>query len=135
MSRVYSVDHVDVEALITIPENPRAISVSAAGWVPTSGWSRPDLAPWMYIVPPQDGILDLDFVASPPTGMVLQVLAKISVVRSLQVPHWVKGVRVHASTNAIEKTIAAGTGAGAARPTADVLPVPWPFPWWAPEAK
>ena len=134
-SRIYSVEDVHVESLLGIPENPPAISISAWGWVPTSGWSHPDLTPWIYIVPPADGILDLDFVATPPTGLVLQVITKISVTKVMLVPAWVIGVRVHSSTNAREALIA-----GAAKPTEAALagegmPLPWPFPWWVPKAR
>ena len=133
-SRVYSVEEVHVESLMVIPENPPAISVSARGWVATSGWSHPELAPWMYIVPPADGILDLDFVATAPTGIVLQVFCKIGVVQSFPVPRWVVGVRVHTSTNQIEAKLA-----GASKPSQEDLmggglPLPWPFPWWAPKS-
>lgn len=134
MSRVYSVDEVHVEGLMVIPDNPPAISVSARGWVPTSGWSHPDLAPWMYIVPPTDGILDLDFVASPPTGLALQVFTRIGVTKAFPVPAWVVGVRVHSSTNSVEDKIG-----GAAAPSKEAIagegmPLPWPFPWWAPKS-
>ena len=133
-SRVYSVDEVHVESLIVIPENPPVIAVSAKGYVPTSGWSHPDLAPWMYIVPPKDGILDLDFVASPPTGWVIQVFSKIGVVKAFPVPYWVRGVRVHSSTNEIEALIEGATQPTAAATAMDGWPLPWPFPWWAPKS-
>lgn len=136
MSRIYSVDAAHVESLMVIPENPPAISVSANGWVPTSGWTRPDLSPWMYIMPPADGILDLDFVAEPPSGIVLQVLCKIGVAKSFAVPAWVRGVRVHTSTNSIEATLErAPPKASDAVLMGEGLPLPWPFPWWAPKAK
>ncbi|MFC3320719.1 hypothetical protein [Mesorhizobium cantuariense] len=134
MSRVYSVDDVHVEGLMVIPENPPAISVSARGWVPTSGWSHPDLAPWMYIVPPKDGILDLDFVATPPTGLVLQVFTRISVTKAFPVPGWVVGVRVHSSTNAVEDKIHGAAAPSPAAISGEGMPLPWPFPWWAPKS-
>jgi hypothetical protein len=134
-SRIYSVEKVHVEALIGIPENPPIIAVSAEGWVPTSGWSHPDLTPWVYIVPPKDGILDLDFVATPPTGIVLQVLTKIGVARAFPVPAWVLGVRVHSSTNQIAAPIAGVSPASEAVLAGEGLPLPWPFPWWAPKAR
>lgn len=136
-SRVFSVDRVHVEVLIGLPENPPAMAISAEGWVPTSGWHHPDLAPWIYIDVPKDRILDLDFVASPPTGFVLQVLSKIAVAQAFPVPAWVRGVRVHTSTNSIEALFANGEVAttGEIEIRGNGLPVPWPFPWWAPRAK
>lgn len=136
MSRIYSVETVHVGSLIVIPENPPAISVSAEGWVTTSGWTRPDLSPWMYITLPADGILDLDFIAEPPAGIVLQVLSKIGVAKSFLVPAWVRGVRVHSSTNKVESMLeGASSKASDAVLMGEGLPLPWPFPWWAPKAK
>jgi hypothetical protein len=105
-SRIYSVEEVHVEALMVAPERPPAISVSARGLVPTSGWTHPELGPWMYIVPPADGILDLDFIATAPTGIVLQVFSKIGVSSAFPVPGWIVGVRVHSTTNRIEAMLA-----------------------------
>ena len=73
--------------------------------------------------------------ATPPTGLVLQVITKISVTKVMLVSAWVIGVRVHSSTNELEALIA-----GAAKPTAAALagegmPLPWPFPWWVPKAR
>ena len=134
-SRVYSVEEVKVEGLITIPENPPAISISAKGWVATSGWTAPSLSPWMYIAPPKDGILDLDFVATAPTGIVLQVFTRIATIVAMPVPRWVIGVRVHTSTNRLEKLIEGATTPAAADLMGEGLPLPWPFPWWAPRTK
>ena len=134
-SRIYSVDKVQVEGLIVIRENPPAIAVSAEGWVPTTGWSHPDLTPWIYIVPPKDGILDLDFIATPPTGVVLQVVTKIGVAKAFSVPPWVRGVRVHSSTNKVEALIDGAKQPSEAELKGEGMPLPWPFPWWVPNAR
>ncbi|MER8506351.1 MULTISPECIES: hypothetical protein [unclassified Mesorhizobium] len=133
-SRVYSVEDVHIESLIVIPENPPAIAVSAKGSVPTTGWTHPDLAPWIYITPPKDGILDLDFVATQPTGFVLQVFTTIGVVKAFPVPAWVIGVRIHSSTNKMEAKIEGASEPTKALMSGEGLPVPWPFPWWAPKS-
>ncbi|MBN9019654.1 MAG: hypothetical protein J0H11_19755 [Rhizobiales bacterium] len=134
-SLVYSVEKVDIEELLVIPENPRAISITAHGWVPTTGWSHPALSPHIYVMPPRDGILDVSFLADVPTGLALQVFTRIRVVESLLVPHWVIGVRVHASTNRLEARIAGLTPRQEEPPPpGQGVPVPWPFPWWAPKA-
>jgi hypothetical protein len=134
-SRIYSVEDVQVEGLMVIPENPPAISVSASGKVPTSGWTHADIAPWIYITIPRDGILDLDFIASPPTGIALQVVSKISITKAFPVPRWVTGVRVHTSTNEMSANIAGAKMPEDVKFLFDGLPTPWPFPWWAPHAK
>ena len=133
--RIYSVENVRVEGLIVIPENPPAIAVFADGWVPTTGWSHPDLTPWVYIVPPKDGILDLDFVATPPTGIALPVLSRIAVAKAFPVPAWVRGVRVHSSTNKAEALIDGAKPPTEADLKGEGMPLPWPFPWWVPHAR
>ncbi|TIS45801.1 hypothetical protein [Mesorhizobium sp.] len=134
-SRVYSVDEVRVEGLIVFPENPPAVAVSARGTVPTTGWSGPDLAPWAYIMQPKDGFLDLDFVATQPTGIVAQLVCPISVTKAFPVPAWVVGVRVHSSTNTMEAKIGGGRKWSEKEIAGEGLPLPWPFPWWAPDSK
>lgn len=131
-SRVYSVDEVQIEALMVIPEAPPAIVISARGWVTTSGWTHPDLTPWVYIAPPADGILDLDFVATPPTGFVLQVMSKIQVAKTMTVPGWLKGVRIHTSTNKKEALLDGSIDPSKGSPQGEGMPLPWPFPWWTP---
>jgi hypothetical protein len=133
--RIYSVEEVKVESLIVIPENPPAIAVSAWGWVPTTGWSHPDLVPWIYIHPPKDGILDLDFVATPPSGLVIYVFTKIKIAKAFPVPNWVTGVRVHSSTNSVEAKLGGAGPVAKADLMGEGMPLPWPFPWWVPHAR
>ncbi len=128
-SRIYSVEQVRIENLVVLPQQPPAITVSASGSVTSSGWTQPDLGPWMYIEPPIDGILDLDFVAASPRGIALQVISKISVAITFAVPNWIKGVRVHSSQNEMEARLKGEmTIALDNKSTAD-WPLPFPFPW------
>lgn len=99
-AKIYSVDEVSFGYTAS---EPPALVVAARGRVPTSGWSNGRLAPRVYVSPPSDGIWDFDFIAKAPSGIALQV---ISVIESeplvLVPPFWVKGVRIHSSTNEIE---------------------------------
>lgn len=99
-AKIYSVDEVSFGYTAS---EPPAMVVVARGRVPTSGWSNGRLAPRVYVSPPSDGIWDFDFIAKAPNGIALQV---ISVIESeplvLVPPSWVKGVRIHSSTNEIE---------------------------------
>jgi hypothetical protein len=133
-SRIYSVEQAKIETLIVLPEQPPVIAVSASGSVTTSGWRQPDLAPWMYIAPPIDGILDLDFMATAPTGIALQVISKISVTKTFAVPNWVKGIRVHSSQNQIEALLEGQMPTQSVK-SMEGWPLPFPFPWWSPNAK
>jgi len=140
-ARVYSIDDVRVEALDAVP---LAISVSVAGQVNSTGWTNPRLAPWTYAEPPKDGIIDCDFIANAPTGFVIFVFSPIGLVCSLPVPDWVKGVRIHASSNKLDAILkhtskAAETSItmndGSMRPSGEGIPGPWPFPWMSPNKK
>jgi hypothetical protein len=48
------------------------------GYVPTSGWRSPTLVPWIYAETPGDGILDLDFVAERPEGLLCPEIGNVS---------------------------------------------------------
>lgn len=128
-AKVYSIESVKVAWLAVVGGNPAAISLDVDGLVNTGGWSKPELAPWIYILPPEDGILDLDFVAlAPEPGtIVTQAFAKLNVKTTMSVPDWVLGVRVHASTNFIAERLAASS---VKKVTS--MPSPWPFPWFTP---
>ena len=100
-ARIFQVDKVD------LAQTPKGSAViSASGTVPTSGWRNGELQPRIYIAPPRDGLWDWDFVATPPSGVSLQVISPIAAQTTpFLPPTWFKGVRVHSSTNAIERTM------------------------------
>jgi hypothetical protein len=93
---VFSVDGV---CFAVDKSNPPQLQVSALGQVNTSGWKAPMLLPHVYVVPPADGVLDLDFMATPPSGMALQVISPITGDVAVTLVDWIKGVRVRSSTN------------------------------------
>jgi hypothetical protein len=80
---------------------PPFLIIHAEGFASTSGWSQATLLPWIYLAPPADGILDLEFVATPPSGPALMVISRIEAHVSFRKPDWVRGVRVHASLNSV----------------------------------
>lgn len=77
VSRIYSIVSVDLSLIKT---NPPGLLITAAGMVTSSGWSAPKLNPFTYVQPPADGILDCDFVATPPTSeqIILPVVTPIA---------------------------------------------------------
>lgn len=85
-------------------EDLSTITVEAAGAVNTGGWSGAELAAWSYIGPPADGILDFDLMAKmpPDDAMVTMALEEVSASVTGPMPPWVRGIRVHASSNSIE---------------------------------
>lgn len=99
---------VDAVHLAIDKSNPPRLHVAAMGQVGSSGWKGAVLAPRLTIVPPEDGIQDLDFLATPPTGMALTVLLPISADITLDMVAWLKGVRVHSAHNAVEARFGPG---------------------------
>jgi hypothetical protein len=88
---------------------PATLGISADGVVPTPGFTNPQLVPWVYIMPPQDGIWDFDFVADEPKGPVQQVLSPISASYFWHsYPQDLKGVRIHARMNSVEALLEEG---------------------------
>ena len=77
--------------------------IVASGSVPTSGWRDGALHPRIYIRPPEDGMWDWDFTASPPNGIAADVISQVNAQSAeFPPPAWMRGVRVHASTNSID---------------------------------
>jgi len=70
---------------------------------------------------PDDGILDIDFYAAEPTGIVLPMMSDITaslVINRDPVNYWGKGkplagARVHAATNSLETNTMQKTGSRA----------------------
>jgi len=99
---VYDVTSVDV----TLDKSkPPFVKVKAKGTVRSGGYTNPRLEMVYYPTPPADGIQDLSFEADPPKGPATDDTPEIE-SRELdmgQVPDWMRGVRVRAETNKMEK--------------------------------
>ena len=113
------------------------ITVEATGTVNTGGWSDAELAAWSYIRPPADGILDFDLMARmpPDDAIVTMAFEDLSASISGPMPPWVRGIRIHASTNSTEVLLEAIPNqstlsmldAGGDPVADEVLPWPWKF--------
>lgn len=112
MPRVSHVDRVEANA-VAPPVGPPLLAVAALGLVPTTGWTHPRLAPYVYVKPPADGVWDFDFLADPPQGVVLEVLRPVASDWLGPRPAWCKGVRIHATSNQIAAAL------GVEQPAAD----------------
>lgn len=107
MQRVLRVNSATVTIWRSVPPS---LTVSAIGQCSSSGWAAPTLAAWRYVVPPEDGIQDFDFVAVPPSGFALTVVTPIAASELAQVSwadYWgpgkaLNGVRIHAQENSVE---------------------------------
>jgi len=103
MKHIRSVLSVD---LALLKSNPPQLLVSSIGTVNSGGWKNGTLESRYYVVPPADGIQDIDFVASPPTGPSTTVILPIPAQTTISpIPAWLKGVRVHAETNHVQALV------------------------------
>ncbi|MDG1332297.1 MAG: hypothetical protein P8P74_08195 [Crocinitomicaceae bacterium] len=95
--RIYKVEKVQIKYAKT---NPQKLVVVAQGLTNTAGWTDIELRPI-----PNDSdtqICDFEFVGTPPTGMVPQVLTEVSAMYIFdEIPPTLDGVRVYAATNSI----------------------------------
>ena len=89
--------------LALLKSNPPQLDIVAKGNVTSSGWTSPELVPYVYVMPPQDGIYDYDFQAIPPAGPAATVITPIEARYTLNpLPANLKGVRIHALQNNME---------------------------------
>jgi hypothetical protein len=95
--KVYEIKDVRLTAYRSVP--PKLL-IEVDAIVPTPGFTDPELAEYIYVQPPPNGIYDFDFYATPPSGPTTQVLSLISASYLMEpMPNSLKGVEVHASNN------------------------------------
>jgi hypothetical protein len=96
-----------IEVNLTIYKtNPATLAIRAEGIVPRLGYRNGQLIPYVYIKFPTDGIWDFDFVADEPDTPSPTVLAPITADYLWpDYPKNLRGVRIHATNNKIEKEI------------------------------
>ncbi len=98
MQKVYQIDGVSLTVLRT---HPASLSISVEGQTSTPGFTNFHLEHYVYINPPEDGIYNADMVATPPRGVVIQVISPFEhqeVWENYPAEH-LKGVRIHGATN------------------------------------
>jgi len=100
--KVYQVKEVDLKVV----REGGTIEITALGTVRTGGWKSPELRPY-NIDHPKDGIYTLVFIAKAPTGIVNMMVTpvKSEPYAWKNYPSDLKGVRVIAETNKIEKLL------------------------------
>lgn len=92
----------DVQLAVS-ESKPLQLTITAEGNTSSADWSNPELVPFVYVAPPQDGIYDFDFNAVPPEGNSATVITPIKATYQLNpLPDTLKGVRIHAQQNSKE---------------------------------
>ncbi|MBI4922543.1 MAG: hypothetical protein HY834_12410 [Devosia nanyangense] len=116
MAKVFSVSSVQLQIL---KSNPVQILVVAHGMAATSGWKNIDLVP--VANSDGDGVLDLDFVGTPPTGISLQVLTPVTGDFVIDKnADKLAGVMVHARTNSMTALVGGGDATTPGEPSKGV---------------
>src|SRR5262245_41492180 len=97
---VFEVTSIEVRVQESLPP---FVQVKAFGTTRTGGWTNPRLVQIIHVAPPEDGIIELNFVADEPSGGSTAAITPIA-SEELDlglVPDTAKGVRVIAETNSI----------------------------------
>lgn len=83
------------------PESePGIMAVTANGVAAINRQYRPVLVPRQYKNPPEDGILEMDFVLIPSEGEISDIEMEVNIIFKIKdLPTWVKGLRVNAAEN------------------------------------
>lgn len=83
------------------PESePGIMAVTANGIAAINRQYRPVLVPRQYKNPPEDGILEMDFVLIPSEGEISDIEMEVNIIFKIKdLPPWVKGLRVNAAEN------------------------------------
>ena len=106
-AKLLKVNNID---LALLKSNPPQLSITVFGSAPTTGWTNAHLIPYVYIMPPADGVYDFDLAGIPPSGLAGEMISP-AVANYIwpEFPHELKGVRVHASINKEEKMLVGNT--------------------------
>lgn len=94
---VYTVDSIDIDLL---RGEPPQLWIRVDGTTRSPGYTTPRLVPRACDPPPASGILEFDFVATPPVHAAPPVVTVVHAAHRLaDAPSWLRGVRVVAEAN------------------------------------
>jgi hypothetical protein len=146
MQKVSGVKEVRLSLVKRKPEDKsQSLLIVALGVEKTGEWRSAELAPYAYVVPPEDGFWEFDFAhterSSTPTDVITPIFA-IYAWRDFPVDT-IKGITVHGKHNSLKKEISASFFDNRIKLLASdpshILeggedPFPWlwgddPFPW------
>jgi len=98
-TKVLRVESIEIKIL---KSNPPQLLINCDGMASTPGWENPELV--LLEKAPINGIYEFDFCATPPSGMIPQVIVPISASYHFgTIPDDFKGVKINASSNSMEQ--------------------------------
>lgn len=77
-----------------VDSNPPLLFIKVTGIVPSEGWSEPQLIPFQYFAPPQNGMYDFTFMAKSPLGFAEDKQTSIT-AQTTMIAEGVNGVIIH----------------------------------------
>ena len=90
-----------LDAKADYDKDKKALSITAVGQVPTGGWKDAKLTPRKTTAAPKDGIYEFDMTAVRPSGIVTQVVSKVTAKYTWENPPTdLKGIKVYGSAEA-----------------------------------
>ncbi len=102
-SNILSVDSLDLEFL---ESDSSKLCINAAGTVSSISWVEAQLIPVVNSNGLEDGILEFDFVATPPDGDELMTIGTVFATYTVDaLTAGIKSIRVNATQNKMEKSI------------------------------
>ena len=96
------IDRVDDAYYSITQTNPPQLHVVARGHVSSGGWGFPKLVPYLRQRPPAQGVLEYDFIATPPSSgrMVIKGTTPIGANNLLHDYYpTIKAIKINARTN------------------------------------
>tara|TARA_B100000749_G_scaffold256618_1_gene225414 strand:+ start:159 stop:545 length:387 start_codon:yes stop_codon:yes gene_type:complete len=122
-AKIYSIEEIHYRI---VHGDQVKLVLRASGIANSGGWNGAELLPWVYIDRPVDGVVDFDFVATPPGDIVTFDMPKIDTLSQVfRYEDWIKGVRVHSVSGS--KTMAFESEPET--PSLMSEDDPAPFPW------
>ncbi|HEY5733233.1 MAG TPA: hypothetical protein VIU36_00570 [Gammaproteobacteria bacterium] len=114
------IDRIDDAYYSITQTNPPQLHVVARGYVSSGGWGFPKLVPYLRQQPPAQGVLEFDFIATPPSSgrMVIKGNTPIGANNLLHDYYpSIQAIKINSRTNSrlikvIPPTIADSYGSG-----------------------
>lgn len=104
LNKIFKITAIHLNVL---ESSPPQLNINGVGSTRTGGWSIPQLVPipqldpYKYIAPPDDGIYEFDFKAQPPEDITTQVITPIKTSYTILLPDNLKGVKIYAEENSM----------------------------------
>lgn len=102
VANVYTIDYAILKGI------PPGLNIRVTGDVISGGWSEPELHRRSGQL--ADGILELEFIAVPPSGPATDVISTIRAEATVEDMKGIRGVRISSKNNTLTSIFSSGWG-------------------------